>query len=68
MWQILYAKKTDYRADLFARATKAATDIQATNRKLLLRMKLQQADLVIKSPKGTTSSAMMEMMAEARMT
>ncbi|KAH0578571.1 hypothetical protein H2248_003718 [Termitomyces sp. 'cryptogamus'] len=66
--KILYAKKTDYRADLFARATKAATDIQATNRKLLLRMKLQQADLVIKSPKGTTSSAMMEMMAEARMT
>ena len=40
MRQILYAKKTDYRADLFVRATKAAADIQSTNRKLLLRMKL----------------------------
>ncbi|KAG6839785.1 hypothetical protein C0991_011700, partial [Blastosporella zonata] len=38
--KILYAKKTDYRANLFARAIKTGTDIQATNRKLLLRMKL----------------------------
>ncbi|KAG6816086.1 hypothetical protein H0H87_008748 [Tephrocybe sp. NHM501043] len=38
--KILYAKKTDYRADLFARAIKTGTDIQSANRKLLLRMKL----------------------------
>ncbi|KAF6745950.1 G protein pathway suppressor 1 [Ephemerocybe angulata] len=38
--KILQAKKTDYRADLFARAIKAGNDIQAANRKLLLRMRL----------------------------
>ncbi|TFK32720.1 26S proteasome subunit RPN7-domain-containing protein [Crucibulum laeve] len=51
--KILHAKKTDYRAELFARAIKAGTEIQATNRKLLLRMRLQQAELVIKPPKGS---------------
>ncbi|KAF7329678.1 PCI domain-containing protein [Mycena kentingensis (nom. inval.)] len=50
--KILYAKQTDYRAELFARAIKTGRDIQATNRKVLLRMRLQQADLVIKAPKG----------------
>lgn len=38
--QILQAKKSDYRAELFARTIKAGTEIQASNRKLLLRMKL----------------------------
>ncbi|KAF8064961.1 26S proteasome subunit RPN7-domain-containing protein [Lyophyllum atratum] len=57
--KILYAKKTDYRADLFARAIKTGTDIQSANRKLLLRMKLQQADLVIKPPKGSHHNAAM---------
>ncbi|KAG5641499.1 hypothetical protein DXG03_005084 [Asterophora parasitica] len=57
--KILHAKKTDYRADLFARAIKSATEIQAANRKLLLRMKLQQADLVIKPPKGSHHIAQM---------
>jgi len=38
--QVLQVKKTDYRADLFARAIQAGKDIQATNRKLLLRMRL----------------------------
>ncbi|TFK28247.1 G protein pathway suppressor 1 [Coprinopsis marcescibilis] len=51
--KILQAKKTDYRAELFARAIKAGTDIQATNRKLLLRMRLQQAELIIKPPKSS---------------
>ncbi|KAJ7628348.1 26S proteasome subunit RPN7-domain-containing protein [Roridomyces roridus] len=50
--KILYAKQTDYRAELFARAIKAGRDIQSTNRKVLLRMRLQQADLAIKAPKG----------------
>ncbi|KAK7042489.1 PCI domain-containing protein [Favolaschia claudopus] len=54
--KILYAKQTDHRAELFARAIKAAKDIQATNRKVLLRMRLQQADLTIKAPKGYNSS------------
>ncbi|KAF8624719.1 hypothetical protein AX17_007050 [Amanita inopinata Kibby_2008] len=49
--KILQAKKTDYRADLFARAIKAGNEIQLANRKLLLRMRLQQADLVVKPPK-----------------
>ncbi|TFK68147.1 PCI-domain-containing protein [Pluteus cervinus] len=50
--KILQAKQTDYRADLFARSIKAAKDIQSANRKLLLRMRLQQADLIVKPPKG----------------
>ncbi|KAJ6590942.1 26S proteasome subunit RPN7-domain-containing protein [Mycena vulgaris] len=54
--KILYAKQTDYRAELFARAMKAGRDIQSTNRKVLLRMRLQQADLTIKAPKGYNSS------------
>ncbi|THH00269.1 hypothetical protein EW026_g2236 [Hermanssonia centrifuga] len=48
--RILQAKRTDQRAALFARAMKAGSEMQATNRKLLLRMRLQQADLVIKAP------------------
>ncbi|KAI5891032.1 uncharacterized protein SCHCODRAFT_02627943 [Schizophyllum commune H4-8] len=53
--KILLAKKTDYRADLFERAMKAGADIQEANRKVLLRMRFQQADLVIKAPKGHAS-------------
>ncbi|TRM67147.1 G protein pathway suppressor 1 [Schizophyllum amplum] len=53
--KILLAKKTDYRADLFERAMKAGNDIQEANRKVLLRMRFQQADLVIKAPKGHAS-------------
>jgi COP9 signalosome complex subunit 1 len=51
--KILQAKKTDYRAELFARAMKAGREMQAANRKLLLRMRLQQAELIIKQPKGS---------------
>ncbi|KAF8551847.1 hypothetical protein OG21DRAFT_1512235 [Imleria badia] len=50
--KILKAKKTDHRAELFEQAMKTALDIQSTNRKLLLRMRLQQADLVVRSPKS----------------
>jgi len=50
--KILQAKKTDHRAELFARAVKTGADIQSANRKLLLRMRLQQAELIIKAPKG----------------
>jgi hypothetical protein len=38
--QILKARKVDHRAELFARAIKTAAEIQSTNRKLLLRMRL----------------------------
>ncbi|KAJ7594235.1 26S proteasome subunit RPN7-domain-containing protein [Mycena floridula] len=55
--KILQVKKTDYRADLFAKAIKAGEEMQAANRKLLLRMRLQQADLIIKAPKGHISSS-----------
>ncbi|KAG9310109.1 26S proteasome subunit RPN7-domain-containing protein [Chiua virens] len=50
--KILKAKKTDHRAELFENAMKTASDIQSTNRKLLLRMRLQQADLMVRSPKS----------------
>ncbi|KAG2102182.1 26S proteasome subunit RPN7-domain-containing protein [Suillus cothurnatus] len=50
--RILKARKVDHRAELFARAIKTAAEIQSTNRKLLLRMRLQQADLVVKPPKS----------------
>ncbi|KAG1764552.1 26S proteasome subunit RPN7-domain-containing protein [Suillus occidentalis] len=49
--RILKARKVDHRAELFARAIKTAAEIQSANRKLLLRMRLQQADLVVKPPK-----------------
>ncbi|KZT26058.1 G protein pathway suppressor 1 [Neolentinus lepideus HHB14362 ss-1] len=50
--KILKAKQMDSRAQLFAKALKAGSEMQSANRKLLLRMRLQQADLVVKPPKG----------------
>jgi len=50
--KILKAKSVDQRAQLFSRALKSGSEMQSTNRKLLLRMRLQQADLVVKPPKG----------------
>ncbi|KAI0752860.1 PCI-domain-containing protein [Daedaleopsis nitida] len=55
--KILKAKETDQRAALFAKAIKNGQAMQAANRKLLLRMRLQQADLVVKPPKGQQSQA-----------
>ncbi|KAI0088210.1 G protein pathway suppressor 1 [Irpex rosettiformis] len=49
--KILKARDIDQRAVLFTRAMKAGKDMQATNRKLLLRMRLQQAELIVKPPK-----------------
>ncbi|OCH90469.1 PCI-domain-containing protein [Obba rivulosa] len=49
--KVLVAKETDPRAALFTKAMKAGADMQAANRKLLLRMRLQQADLAVKTPK-----------------
>jgi len=50
--KILKAKETDPRSELFVRALRSGKEMQATNRKLLLRMRLQQADLVVKAPKN----------------
>jgi len=49
--KILKAKETDPRSELFVRALRSGKEMQATNRKLLLRMRLQQADLIVKAPK-----------------
>ena len=38
--QIITAKKVDQRVAMFARASEAGNQIEATNRKLLLRMRL----------------------------
>ncbi|KAI5121928.1 hypothetical protein M0805_000257 [Coniferiporia weirii] len=51
--KVLKANVVDQRAALFTRAAQAGAQIQATNRKLLLRMRLQQADLIVKAPKPT---------------
>ncbi|KAJ7489852.1 hypothetical protein B0H11DRAFT_2010664 [Mycena galericulata] len=53
--RILYAKQMDYCVELSAHAIKAGRDIQSTNRKVLLRMWLQQAELTIKAPKVYSS-------------
>lgn len=50
--KILKAKETDPRSELFDRALRSGKEMQATNRKLLLRMRLQQADLIVKAPKN----------------
>ncbi|KAJ7151400.1 26S proteasome subunit RPN7-domain-containing protein [Mycena crocata] len=58
--KILYAKQTDYRAELFARAIKAGRDIQSTNRKVLLRMRLYvlfSSALVPRSPLANRQQA-----------
>ncbi|KIY42962.1 PCI-domain-containing protein [Fistulina hepatica ATCC 64428] len=50
--KVLLAKKTDPRTELFERAIRAGDAIEEANRKLLFRMRVQQADLTIKAPKG----------------
>ena len=50
--KILRAKKHDQRTKLFADALRVGEEMQRTNRKLLLRMRLQQADLTIRMPKS----------------
>ncbi|KAH7911481.1 26S proteasome subunit RPN7-domain-containing protein, partial [Hygrophoropsis aurantiaca] len=50
--KVLKARNPDHRAELFAHAIKTGAEVQSTNRKLLLRMRLQQADLIVKAPKA----------------
>ncbi|KAF8607407.1 PCI-domain-containing protein [Ceratobasidium sp. AG-I] len=46
--KVLLANEVDARAELFQKALKAGTESEATARKLILRMKLIQNDLVVK--------------------
>jgi len=50
--KVLKAKDVDPRTELFLRATTAGEEMQSATRRLLLRLRLQQADLVVKAPKG----------------
>lgn len=49
--KVLQATVKDPRAELFGRALQAGSSLKNANRKLLLRMRLQQADLVVRNPK-----------------
>ncbi|KAF8578837.1 hypothetical protein K439DRAFT_443986 [Ramaria rubella] len=55
--KILQARGQDPRSAMFSHAVQTGMRIQETNRKLLLRMKLMQADLVVKTPKNHGSTA-----------
>ncbi|KAG9019372.1 hypothetical protein FRB90_003476 [Tulasnella sp. 427] len=50
--KILRAKDHDPRVELYNRAVAAGLETEASARKVLWRMKLLQADLIIKAPKG----------------
>lgn len=50
--KVLKAKNKDQRAALFARALSVGEDAQAQSRKILLRMRLVQNNLVVHEPKG----------------
>jgi len=56
--KILKAKDLDHRTELFLRATKTGQDIAAANRKLLYRLRLQEADIVVKPPKNLHMESM----------
>jgi COP9 signalosome complex subunit 1 len=49
--KVLQATISDPRTELFTRALQAGTSLKSTNRKILFRMRLQQAELVVKAPK-----------------
>jgi len=61
--KILQARGRDPRSAMFSNTVKTGIRIQEANRKLLLRMKLIQADLIVKAPKGARhESTLHEMM------
>ncbi|KAJ1301192.1 hypothetical protein OPQ81_003602 [Rhizoctonia solani] len=55
--KVLIATQVDARAELFQRALKAGVENEATSRKLILRMKLIQNDLVVKVSKSQQQRA-----------
>ncbi|CAG7850328.1 COP9 signalosome complex subunit 1 Short=SGN1; Short=Signalosome subunit 1; AltName: Full=G protein pathway suppressor 1; Short=GPS-1; AltName: Full=JAB1-containing signalosome subunit 1; AltName: Full=Protein MFH [Serendipita indica DSM 11827] len=56
--KILKAKDLDHRTELFIRATKTGQEIASLNRKLLYRLRLQEADIIVKPPKNAHLEAM----------
>ncbi|PVF98382.1 hypothetical protein CPB86DRAFT_774856 [Serendipita vermifera] len=50
--KILKAKDLDHRTELYIRALKTGQDIAASNRKLLYRLRLQEADVIVRAPKN----------------
>lgn len=65
--KILRARSTNHRAQLYAHALKAGTDMQSATKKLLLRLQLQQANLVVRKaqpPPAPTSGARVSELAE----
>jgi len=50
--KVLKAYNPSQRSELFKRALEVGKETEKTNRALLLRMKLLQADLIVKEPKG----------------
>ncbi|KAH9162359.1 26S proteasome subunit RPN7-domain-containing protein [Lactarius sanguifluus] len=58
--KILRARSTNPRAQLYAHAIKAGAEMQKATDKLLLRLRLQQADLVVRKPQPTPASGASE--------
>ena len=54
--QVLKAHDPSQRSDVFKRALEVGKQSEATNRALLLRMKLLQADLIVKEPKNKNAN------------
>lgn len=55
--KILRARSTNPRAQLYVHALKAGAEMQKATDKLLLRLRLQQADLVVRKPQPAPPSA-----------
>ncbi|KAN0139188.1 26S proteasome subunit RPN7 domain containing protein [Lactarius tabidus] len=54
--KIFRARSTNPRAQLYAHALKAGAEMQKATNKLLLRLRLQQADLVVRKPQPAPAS------------
>jgi len=58
--KILRARSTNHRAQLYAHALKSGAEMQGATNKLLLRLQLQQANLVVRKaqpPAASTTAA-----------
>ncbi|KAI0252803.1 26S proteasome subunit RPN7-domain-containing protein [Lactifluus subvellereus] len=55
--KILRARSTNLRAQLYAHALKSGAEMQRATNKLLLRLRLQQADLVVRKAQPPSASA-----------
>jgi len=55
--KILRARSTNHRAQLYAHALKAGAEMQSATNKLLLRLQLQQANLVVRKAQQQPATA-----------